>query len=243
MIYFFYGADRTRGRQAAKGLFDSLRAKKPDASFVYLDEESFAPLALDELIESQGLFEKKCVVLLLNISLAEEGENYLLEKGNALATSPNIFICFEGEPSKELSKLFLKIAEKSKEFGKKETAKTPAFNLFPLCDALASRNRKDVWVRYREAIGKGISPDEVHPMLFWQVKNLLLAKTFTGSPEKGPSATGLSPYPYQKAKNTAKNWQEEELLSLSYKLVDVYHKARSGEEDFEIGLEKLLISV
>jgi DNA polymerase III delta subunit len=243
MIYFFYGADTKRGREVSKGLFDSLRAKKPDASFVYVDEESFTPGALRELVESQGLFEKKCVALLENISLHKQGEEVLLSLGKELATSPNIFIFFEAEPSKELAKLFLKLAEKSKEFEKKEVKAGPSYTLFPLCDALASRNRKDAWILYREAMGKGVSPDEVHPMFFWQIKNVLLAKTYTGAPDKGPAATGLKPYPYQKAKNAGKYWQEEELRNLAYRLVDVYHQARSGEEDFEIGLERVLISL
>ena len=64
MIYFFSGNDNKKSFEKASQLFQSLKEKKPEATFLSFDEEEISLSILDELISSKGLFSKKIVAYL-----------------------------------------------------------------------------------------------------------------------------------------------------------------------------------
>ena len=74
MIYFYYGTDIDKARTKAHELIDSLRKKKPEASFFKLDGENFNEAALEEYVGGQGLFTNKYIVFLDR--LCEKKEEY-----------------------------------------------------------------------------------------------------------------------------------------------------------------------
>jgi len=59
MIYLFYGADVETSRTKARALFESLKAKKPDAAFGELVAEELTEDKIRELVSGQGLFSNK----------------------------------------------------------------------------------------------------------------------------------------------------------------------------------------
>jgi hypothetical protein len=61
MIYFFYGLDKEKANAKARGTFDALKKKKPDASFVTFSGENLTLADLDLILGAQGLFEKKMI--------------------------------------------------------------------------------------------------------------------------------------------------------------------------------------
>ena len=67
MIYFFYGPDIETSRKKARALFESLKVKKPDASFGELVAEGITSDKIIELVGGQGLFSNKSVVFCDNI--------------------------------------------------------------------------------------------------------------------------------------------------------------------------------
>lgn len=241
MIYLFYGTDLARSKGAAGRLAQGLLAKKHDATYVVIDSENFNQEVFEELLVAQGLFEHKAVVLIKDISSHKEGSVWVLEHIKTIAKSPNIFIF--AEPSGDLAKKLEKQAEKATEYTAKEVAKKERFNIFLLTDALARRDKKAAWILYYEALRKGQTPDEIEPMLFWQIKNLLLVKEYEKSPADGPKETNLKPFVFSKALSAARYWQKEELENVLSSLVYLQRDTRGGEADLDIGLEKLILSV
>jgi len=110
------------------------------------------------------------------------------------------------------------------------------FSIFSLADALGERDKKRMWVLYREAIDLGISPEEIVGTLFWQVKMILLAHRV-----KKATDAGVKDFPFSKAQRYAKNYSLDEIQKLSSDIISIYHEAHRGKVDFEIELEKLIL--
>lgn len=241
MIYLFYGTDLAKSKGAATRLAEGLLTKKPDATYAVIDSENFNQGLFEELLVAQGLFESKAVVLIKDLSFHKEGSVWVLEQIKTIAESPNIFIF--AESAGDLAKKLQKHAEKATEYTAKETLKKERFNIFLLTEALARRDKKTAWVLYNEALRKGQTPDEIEPMIFWQIKNLLLVKGYEKDSINGPKETNLKPFVFSKALSAAGFWQKEELENVLTSLVYLQKEVRSGEGDLDIGLEKILLSV
>ena len=244
MIYFIYGTDIDAARAKARALVDSLLAKKPDASFVHLNSEN-VDIRFDEYTQSQGLFEQKYIVFLDRIGEQKAIREQLVDNLGTIATSPNIFIILEGKIDKATATKISKKAEKTQEFEKKADAagasgrfSSSAPSVFALADALGSRDRKKLWVLYREQIDGGTSPEEIHGTLFWQVKSMLLAAR-----TKSATESGLSPYVHSKSAAFAHNFSPAELTTLLDSLISVSHDARRGKHELETALETLLLNI
>ena len=246
MIYLFYGEDSELVRRKANAVVASLLKKRPDAAFFRLDSDSWKEAAFDEYVGGQGLFVQKYIVMLDQLFEKKEIKEYVVERLKVLKESQNIFIMLESVLDKATLNKFEKNAEKvqscgvaesggtgiSKKFGKTE------FNIFAMTDALGARNQKRLWTLYQKALRHNVVEEELHGLIFWQVKSMLLA----GSAPDAKSA-GLNPFVYSKAKNYAKNFTPDELKNLSSRLVRMYHQAHRGEVDFAAELEKFFLEV
>jgi DNA polymerase III delta subunit len=62
MIILVHGNDRQKINDRSQRHIETLRQKKPDASYVQIDAESYSEGVLEELSGSQGLFERKNIV-------------------------------------------------------------------------------------------------------------------------------------------------------------------------------------
>ena len=62
MIIFIYGTDTDKIRKISRKHLDTLIGKRPDAGFFKMDDETFNETKFEELIFSQGLFDKKFIV-------------------------------------------------------------------------------------------------------------------------------------------------------------------------------------
>ena len=217
MIYLFYGPDTETARTKARALFESLRAKKPDASFGDLIAEGLTGDKIIELIGGQGLFSNKSVVFCDNIfsdmEAREIAEPYIAE----LKDSPNIFIVLEKEPIKKIFEKLEKNAEKSQEFELKSAAPKKEWNDFALANALGARNALKAWKEYRVLIERDPELEKIHGQIFWKVKQMVLYK---------------SPV-----------FSNKELLSMSRSLATMYHQAHRGMCDFEISMEGFLLKL
>lgn len=228
MLYLLHGSDTDAARAKANALLESLRAKKPDAGVFVMDDESFDAASFHELLGGQGLFERRSIVLLRRVFANKEAMEIILGKLPEVQKSENIFIIFEGKLLGETSDKFKQFSEKSQEF-KLEGVQLKAkekFNVFSLADALGRRDRKSLWVLYQKALRRGASPEEVNGILFWKVKELILA-----SPVRS------------RASNGASSFSSEELRSLASRLVSLYHDSHRGLIDFETGLERFVLNL
>ncbi len=110
--------------------------------------------------------------------------------------------------------------------------------MFSLTDALGRRDKKQLFVLYQKAKMNKSAAEEIHGILFWQIKAMLQAAA-----AKNAQDSGLNPYVYQKSLASLKNFSEQELKAISSRLVSIYHEARRGMVDFDVALEKFILEV
>lgn len=240
MLYVLYGTDQKKAYEKLHKLTESLLGKKPDASFTHIDDESFSSAHIESLISGQGLFENKQVVVLSNIFKNSDAKEFFLAHRKDFSASSNIFFLLEGGLDKATILKLQKVSEKVELFGEslRELKKEKEFNTFSFADALGTRDRKKLWVLYQKAKRFNIADEEIHGVLFWQVKNMLLA-----GKARSANEAGLNPFVYKKAQSFLKNYSEEELGNLARTLIKLSHDARRGKHDFATALERFVLVV
>lgn len=238
MIYFFYGSDKDTAREKMNALTEALRKKKPDAELFRIDSENWNEAKLQELTAGQGLFNNCYIVEIVQLFEAKEAKKTFLDHVEEIATSPNIFIVLEDDVDKKALLAITEVAEKVQLFESKEGKKKLDFNIFSLTDAFGRRDKKNLWVLYQKAVASGAVPEEIHGILFWQLKSMLLATTATTAGE-----AGVAPSVFTKAKGFLKNYKEEELKKMSSQFITLYHDAHRGVHDFEIALERFILAL
>ncbi len=223
MIYFYYGTDIDKARVKSHELADSLLKKKPDASYFKIDTDNFDISKIEEYIGGQGLFSNKYIVFLDRICSDKNTKELFLDKLKEIKESENIFIIFEGKLDKATATKIEKKSEKflvfnlgEKEIKEKEDKKKQELNIFEIANALARRNKKEIWIIYRKLIDNGKVPEEIHGVLFWKIKSMILSG-------------GTS------------NWKKDELMDFMDRLITIYHEARRGNGELETSLERLVL--
>ena len=136
MLYVIYGTDTEKAREKSRALFEALKGKKPGAAAGILTAEDVTEDKLLELTQSQGLFENKQIIFMDRVLENKNTLDIVLEKIDAVADSPNIFIFFEGKLTRDILKKLEKEAEKVQEYVLDEETPAEKSNFFPLADAL-----------------------------------------------------------------------------------------------------------
>ena len=238
MLYFLYGTDTEKAREKARELLETLQKKKPDAAVFRIEPEKWGEVHLEELIGGQGLFSQKLVIFADKLFENEEARVAIEKNLEKIGTSENIFIFLERKVAKPFLLAIAEVAKKVQEFPSREREKKPEFNIFSLTDAFGRRDKKKLWVLYQKALQTEAVPEEIHGILSWQLKSMLLV-----AEAKTAGEAGVAPFVFTKAKNFLKNYSVPELQTLSSKLVRMYHDAHRGIHDFEIALERLILTL
>jgi DNA polymerase III delta subunit len=238
MLYVFYGTDISKGVEKAHNLVNSLRTKRPDASFVHIDGDAWNPAAIEEHLGGQGLFSNKYIVFLDRVTEKSEAKEELPDLIPAMKESANIFIILEGKTNAEIKKAFEKYAEKAVELEivKDLKGEKKEFNIFALGDAFGSRDAFKAWMIYRQAVESGLEAESIVGTLFWQAKSMAVARNTSTAGE-----AGLNPFVYGKSKRYVSNYSEGELSNVLEKLITIYHDGHRGLVDIELSIEKLLL--
>ena len=181
MIYLFAGDDAKTKIGAYEKFIKSL-PKNTETFFI--GKNDFSQIQAESFYSGSGLFFTKCVVFFENIFEKEETLDFILEKLELMSKIQNDFVFLEGKLNKIVLDTFrkvppvggqavveLNIFELSKE--KKER-----YNNFLLADAFADRNKKNLWICFRQAINKGVRMEELVGILFWKAKDMILKKNF-----------------------------------------------------------------
>lgn len=238
MVYLVLGGG-SRALVHYRRLVEKLKMQAELFRFNPLDFES---ARFEELIESQPLFGKTLVVASNRLCENPEAARLIIAKLDRLASSPHHFVFLETGLDDELLGRLKKSAQDVKEFEKEVREEKywvrGGFNIYSLTDVFASRDRRNFWVNLQKAILAGFEPEEIFWKLVWQMKHLLAAKKTRSAKE-----SGLSPYPYQKAKKFSAKFKTGELEKLSVDLVTLYHDCRRGLFDLETGLELLALTL
>ena len=243
MLYVFHGTDTAAAADKANALVTSLRTKRPDATYVRIDGDTWSPAVVQEHVGGQGLFSNKYIVFLDRVTENRSAKEELPDLVSLMKESTNIFIVLEGKVLADLKKVFEKNAEKvvvceGKSASAKATADKEEFNVFALGDALGSRDPFKSWTLYRQAVENGLEPENIIGTLFWQVKSIILAKGASTAAE-----AGLNPFVFGKAKRYAGNYSDTELQTLLKQLTNVYHDAHRGLRNAELAVEGMMLRV
>ena len=238
MIYLMHGTAHEKARTKARELTDTLRAKKPDALFYRITPLNFTEQPLEFLVVGQGLFASKYIVLLDNVFESKDFKEEVVGALKEIAESENVFIFLEKEIDKKTLEKLEKHATKTQVFNTTEIKKKPEFNAFALSDAFLARDKKRLWEILLETKKRGGAPEETHGLLWWQVKALAVA-----TQSKTADEADLSPFVFSKAKRAEKIFGEEEINSMLFSLVTMYHEAHRGNVDLWIEMEKWILQL
>ncbi len=235
MLYVIYGQDHQSSRERLAKLRRTLQSKRPEAEFFKLDEaREVTPARLEELSGSQGLFERKCIIQLDRVMEEKEPREAVVAAAEMMGRSDNVFLLLEGALPAAAVKELSWHAQEIKEY---PASARELPNRFALADALGRRDRKQLWIQYQKLL-PDTRPEELHGLLFWQVKSMILAANTRSAKE-----AGLKQFPYTKAKKFAQNYTVEELFYLARALLDIHHRARQGEGDLAWLLEEFTLKV
>ncbi len=241
MLYFLHGTDTHKSRAKLHELLVTLAKKRPDAEVFKITSENWSEAQFDELLVAQGLFEQKYIVVLDMLFEKKDIKEYILDRVDAAKDAEHVFLVLEGKTDAASLKKVEKAAVKVQEFLKPETGQNSRkenFNIFAVTDLLVKKDKKNLWVSFIDLLRRGAAAEEIHGVLFWQVKNMLLA-----SRAQSQTESGLSPYMYKNALTGTRNFKQEELLVLSSQLVDMTHRVRQGEGEMEVMLEKAILGL
>jgi DNA polymerase III delta subunit len=175
MLYVFHGTDTKTSVEKAHALVNSLRAKRPDASFQKIEADVWDRTIVESHLGGQGLFSSKYIVLLDRVTENADAKELLAELVPAMQESTNIFIVLEGKLNAELKRAVEKSAEKAVVCDIKAVdaaEKADGFNIFGIAGALASKDAFKAWKMYREAIDSGTAVENILGILFWKAKSI-----------------------------------------------------------------------
>lgn len=230
MLAVFFGTDRTAVRDAAKAYTD-----KVDGAVTIVDEATYINGQIGSSVGAASLFGGSEVFLLDTPSSDDDFYREVLESLKDMAESANVFVVMEGALLAEPKKKYGKHASVSEEFA---AEKAERFNSFGIADALARKDKKQMWVLLQQAKLTGLREEEIIGMLWWQLKALRLAAQ-TRSPEEA----GMKDFPYKKAKQSLNKFADGEVEQLSRSLLELYHHGHQGLRDLDVALEEWVLTV
>ena len=237
MFYFLYGKNSKESRKKLHSLVEILHGKRPGSEIFRINDENWSDAQFDELLVAQGLFDQKYIIVLDSLFGKKEVKEFILDRTKEMKESDNVFLILESDTDKKTVTAVSKHADKVQEFAD-ESFKPERFNTFALADAFGKRDKRSLWVGYLKAIDLGISPEEISGVLFWQIKNILIAKK-----TKDAKESKLSPFADSKARMFIKNFTDAEISEKARSIVEATQAVRQGEGEMEVLLEKIVLSV
>ena len=231
MYKVYYGTDRQNVRDAAGDFVEG--NMPPDGTLTTIDAQSFVVGQVTDAHGASSLFggEEWFVIDTPadNPDLVEEVKSNLQE----MSESGNTFLILEGVLLAPAKKMYAKHAESSEEF---TAAKNERFNTFAMADALASKDRRQLWVLLQGAKTEGLAAEEIIGMLWWQLKALRLADVTSNAAD-----AGMKDFPYNKAKRSLSKFTPGEVTTLSQSLIELYHAGHAGVRDIDLALEQWVL--
>ncbi len=232
MLKLYFGTDRQKVRDAATSFLESNMS--PDGTVTTLDAQSFVLGQISDALGASSLFggEEWFVVDTpsADASMAEEIKTHLQE----MSESQNTFLILEGALLAPAKKSYAKHAASSEEF---TAVKNERFNTFAMADALASKDRRQLWVLLQNAKRAGLAAEEIIGILWWQLKALRLADVTSNA-----AAAGMKDFPYNKAKRSLAKFIPGEVTAVSQSLLHLYHDGHAGIRDIDLALEQWVLS-
>jgi len=238
MLYFIYGTNIVESEKKLDELLQTLKSKRPAAEVFLIDNENFSAGKLEELLYSQGLFEKKYVVKTRRLLELKDSREVVVDNLETISQSDNAFVLWEEKVDARVVKKIEKHATKVWFYNLDNfTARDDKF-IFSLGEALGSRRRRDLWLAISKARLREMPAEQV----FWQLMNTLQNIILVSSGED-LSSLKIHPYVLSKTKSQAVNFSDQEVLELIENLFTLYHESRRGGLDLYDRLEKFSLEL
>ncbi|MBP9771727.1 MAG: hypothetical protein KBD16_02260 [Candidatus Pacebacteria bacterium] len=234
MLHVLYGTDRDAVLANQRDLLARAKTENPGIEVFSLSAENYAPVELDRYIGSSGLFNESHVVMLLDLLSDEDYGESVLEHVEEMSASKSMFIARDGKLSVKVAKACMEAADTCEEFALPKGSEEKSFSIFSLADALSARDKKKLWLLYQEALRDGMSAEEVHGLLVWQMKTLFAI-------EKG-ATEGIKPFVLQKGKRGLANFKND-VDDRLFELISIYHDSRRGGLELPLALEKFILAL
>ena len=233
MLKVFFGTDEIATRAQAQAYIN--KAADAGATVERVSAENFASGLLEDLAEANSLFGGEQVIVLDTPSQSTDFNETVMEKLSLWEESAHTFVVIEAGLLAPAKKKYTKHAVSLDEF---TAEKAERFNTFAMADALAKKDKKQLWFLLQEAKAAGQSAEEIIGILWWQLKSLRLAASTTSAKE-----AGMKDFPYNKARRSLSNFKDGELGMLSRDLLALYHDGHAGTRDIDIALERWLLTL
>jgi len=233
MLKVFYGNDVIKIRQAALNAVGQSVAGGD--VLVTIDENNYVPGIYTDAAGGVSLFGGRQVYLIDTPSSDERMYEDTVTNLSIFQESGHLFVVIEESLLAAAKKDFAKYAESMEEF---KAVANERFNSFAMADALASRDKKSLWLLLNEAVLSGIALEELIGTLWWQLKSLRLAAVTNSAAE-----AGMKDYPYNKAKRSLSKFKPGEVETLSQSLLALQHDSRLGKRDLDLALEWWVLSI
>jgi hypothetical protein len=215
MLYLFAGSDTTA---KVKNYEAFLKKNSLGAEVFFISHNDFDRTQMESLYSGSGLFGGRSVVTYSQVLEREDVRNFVLEKLKNLEQSSNTFIFLEGKLAKPVLDAFKKATGEAAQINVFELAKERAekYNTFILANDFGFKDKLNLWIHYRQAVGKGVSLEEISGVLFWKVKDMLLKQSFG-------------------------KYEKSELENFAKKIAFILPEARRDGKDAEAAFEQFLI--
>lgn len=233
MLKVFYGSDQIKVRQQAHLAIDEVLPT--GAECLRIEADTYESGQLSSLGTSVSLFAPSEVYLVDSPSSNPIFVEDFLSALETLSNSAHIFIVIENEILAAEKKKITKYASVLEEYKKTASAK---FNPFVMADALALRDKRNLWLLYQEAKQNNLAAEEIIGTFWWQLKSIRLA-AFT----KTPNEAGMKDFPYKKAKSALRTFPLELVEKKSRELLKLYHDGHRGHRDIDLALEEWVLTL
>ncbi|MCE9643834.1 hypothetical protein K8Q93_01105 [Candidatus Parcubacteria bacterium] len=219
------------------GLLTELERDMKQRSLTEADrfsEDTFSSEVVLATLEQQDLFGggEKAIVLDQLGSFAE-GKRFLEEEAERLSSSAKAVYALESSVPAALGKVLTKAGGEVRTVGIATKGRNSP-PIFALSDALAARDKKALWILYQD-LSKSAEPEEIAGIFVWQLKTMWLVAL-------GETA-GLNPYVVTKARTALRNFKNEEIPKLLFKMIGDYHRGHRGEGSLSLSLEQTILAL
>ncbi len=241
MLYLYHG-DIQQAKDKVRRTIHALTQKNPDALVVRVDAETFVHTSPVELLGSQGLFKSAYIIVVQGV-LSEgnaETKRACYDAVPHFAESEHVVFMVEAALAAADIKKITPHTTKSVVCTPRAQQKEAStfFNVFALSDALMVRDKKKLWRTIVSAHQQGIPCEEMHGVLFWAVKNLLIAHSASTA-----TAAGMKAYPFQKARAALKHFSYDELTNMAHTLAQMPQRARGQNIPLHIYVERFALTL
>ncbi len=216
--------------ELAKEHLDSRLAKAREEGYkiIFYDLDSLSLENLEsEIPLTRDLFGERSVFVFRDASRLSFFKELICQS----AESENHFLFLEQKLLKKDRDFFEKKGFSLFDFQEKKEKKE--FNIFRLADSFGRRDKKQLWLDYHEALVHA-RPEEIHGVLFWQLKNLALVQWDGGK--------SLKPFVLKKNSLYAKNFSEDDIERLSHLFIQIFHE-RKTNSTLAFELEKMILDL